>query len=61
MIGATALSDADIFVTNDRNFRKKFEKLNSTVQVMSADELKSFLAGIGDTSTSDLEVKEAWQ
>ena len=59
MIGATVLSDADILVTNDRNFRKKFEKLDSTVQVMSSDQLKSFLAGIGDTSTGDLGAKEA--
>lgn len=45
MIGATALSDVDIFVTNDRDLRKKFEKLDSTVRVMTSDEFKSFLAG----------------
>jgi len=46
MIGTTALTDADILVTNDQKFRKGFEKLGSTVKVMSAAEFSTYLAGL---------------
>ena len=46
MIGATAFSDADILVTNDGDFGKKFKKLNTSVQVMSSGEFASYLGGL---------------
>jgi predicted nucleic acid-binding protein len=46
MIGATALSDADILVTNDGKLRKRFEALKTHVQVMSSAEFKNYLANL---------------
>jgi hypothetical protein len=46
MIGATALTDADILVTNDGDFRKKFEALGTNVRVMSSEEFAIYLAGL---------------
>ncbi len=46
MIGATALTDADILVTNDEHFKKKFVTLKSGVKVMSSDEFAAYLAGL---------------
>ncbi len=46
MIGATAFSDADILVTNDSNFRKKFEKLKANTTVMSSAEFGSWLTDL---------------
>ena len=44
MIGATAVADADILVTNDSGFRKKFEKLKKAgTRVMSSAEFGSWL------------------
>ncbi|MBI3702717.1 MAG: hypothetical protein HY244_02415 [Rhizobiales bacterium] len=43
MIGVTALTDADILVTNDQRFRTKFQSLTSRVIVMSSEEFAAFL------------------
>jgi hypothetical protein len=52
MIGATALTDADILVTNDGNFSKKFEALGTNVKVMSSVEFAIYLAGLSTGSIS---------
>jgi predicted nuclease of predicted toxin-antitoxin system len=44
MIGATALIEAAILVTNDDRFRKKFIALSSPVKTMSSDEFFSYLS-----------------
>ena len=46
MIGATALSDADILVTDDRPFGKNFKALGTQVQVMSSIEFASYLQSV---------------
>jgi predicted nucleic acid-binding protein len=46
MIGATALLDADILVTDDNTFRKRFEALGAPVQVMSSIQFRSYLKGL---------------
>jgi hypothetical protein len=46
MIGATALTDADILVTNDIGFRKRFKKLGSKLRIMSGSEFENYLAGL---------------
>jgi predicted nucleic acid-binding protein len=46
MIGATAFADADILVTDDTKFRKRFEALNSPVEVMSSVEFASYITHI---------------
>jgi hypothetical protein len=43
IIGATAFIDADILVTNDGPFRKKFEKVQSRTKVMSSAEFFDYL------------------
>jgi hypothetical protein len=44
VIGATALTDADILVTDDGPFRKRFSKLHTRVQVMSSTVFTAYLA-----------------
>jgi predicted nucleic acid-binding protein len=46
MIGATALIEADIFVTNDEKFRRKFIMLKSNVKIMSFAEFSSYLSSL---------------
>jgi hypothetical protein len=46
MIGATATTDADILVTNDARFRKKFEALGTNVKAMSSAELVIHLTAL---------------
>jgi len=46
MIGATALIEADILVTNDENFRRKFITLKSSVKIMSSVEFSSYLSSL---------------
>jgi hypothetical protein len=46
LIGATAIAEADIFVTNDATLRKRFEVIGSHVKVMSSAELKAYLTGL---------------
>jgi carbonic anhydrase/acetyltransferase-like protein (isoleucine patch superfamily) len=46
MIGASALIEANILVTNDDRFRKKFIALGSAVKTMSSDELFSYLSSL---------------
>jgi hypothetical protein len=50
MIGATALIEVDILVTDDNKFRKKFITLNSTVKTMSSDEFFSYLSVLSTSS-----------
>jgi predicted nucleic acid-binding protein len=51
MIGATAIAEANILVTNDTTFRKRFEAIGSLVKVMSSAEFKAYLTGALQTST----------
>jgi predicted nucleic acid-binding protein len=46
MIGATAVTDADILVTDDAPFRRRFKKLESRVRVMSSEEFFSYLSAL---------------
>lgn len=43
MIGATAVLDADILVTNDRRFQRRVAKLGTSIQVLSAVEFGEHL------------------
>ncbi len=43
IIGTTAVSDADILVTDDKGFRNRFKKLRSSVRVMSSAEFATYL------------------
>jgi hypothetical protein len=46
LIGITALTEVDVFVTNDRTLGKRFKKLGSMVKTMSPAEFASYLAGL---------------
>ncbi len=46
MIGVTALTDADVLVTDDDDFRKQFKKLNTSVRVLSSSEFASDLGSL---------------
>ena len=46
MIGITALTSADILVTDERDFRNRFKRLDMRVQTMSSAEFASYLAGL---------------
>jgi predicted nucleic acid-binding protein len=51
MIGVTALADADILVTNDIDFKKRFDALQSRVQVMSSSEFEDHLTHLLEGAT----------
>jgi hypothetical protein len=44
MIAATALTDADVLVTNDRRLVKKIQALGTGVKAMSSAEFATYLA-----------------
>jgi hypothetical protein len=46
LIGITALTDADILVTDDRAFRNRFKRVSTRVQTMSSAEFASYLGGL---------------
>ena len=48
MIGATATTDADILVTNDKKFTSRFRELSGTVPVMNSVEFKDYLSSMTD-------------
>jgi predicted nucleic acid-binding protein len=46
MIGATALIEVDILVTDDDRFKRKFAALKSDIKMMSADEFGIYLRSL---------------
>ena len=46
LIGITALTDADILVTDERDFRNRFRRLCTRVQTMSSAEFAWYLASL---------------
>jgi hypothetical protein len=46
MIGVTAITDADILVTDDIDFRKAFVALGTNVEAMSSAEFVGYLAAL---------------
>jgi predicted nucleic acid-binding protein len=46
MIGATAVLEADILVTEDKTFRSRFKALGTNAQVMSVQEFATYLASL---------------
>jgi hypothetical protein len=46
LIGATALSEADVLVTNDKRFRRRAKAAFGSFKVLSSDELKDYLKSL---------------